>query len=170
MKWVVITGSWKITSEKVEKDVRSTAQQIISSGNGVITGGALNVDYFAVEEALKIDPTGKSIKVFLPTSLKIYAQHYRKRAEEGVITSHQAETLINQLTYLKEINPSSLIENSRNSVVTQATYYERHDAELKMADEVVAFHVNQSGGVADTIAKAKLKGLPVKVFNYSVQN
>jgi len=88
MKWVAISGSWRKTNEEVENDVRQAVREIIKRGDGIVTGGALNVDYFATDEALKVNPEAKQIKVCLPVTLELFSAHYRKRADEGVIT-HQ---------------------------------------------------------------------------------
>lgn len=119
MKWYGITGSWRKTSEKVEMDVRQTVREVIEHGDGIVTGGALNVDWFATDEALHVDQTAKQIRVCLPVTLERYAAHYRSRADEGVITHDQAEMLIHQLTRLKAANPDALIEHPTNTVVDQ---------------------------------------------------
>ena len=168
MKWIAISGSWRLTSEKVESDVRREVADIINSGNGIVSGGALNVDYFATDEAMKLNTDFNQIKIFLPTTLEIYAKHYRKRADEGVITHDQAEELVAQLSKLKEINSDSLIENIANQVVDKTTYYERNLEVVNAADELLAFHVNGSDGVRDTINKAKEKGIPVRVIEYEI--
>lgn len=61
-----------------------------------------------------------------------------------------------------------MIENPHNTAVDKTTYYARNSAEIAAADELIAFHVNGSEGVADTIAKAKEKDLPGKVLTYSI--
>ncbi len=94
MKWIGITGSWRVTNENVKSDVRAVVRDIIASGDGIVTGGALNVDSFALDEALRLDPAATRVRVCLPVTLERYAAHYRKRAEEGVITGEQAETLV----------------------------------------------------------------------------
>ena len=101
MKWIAISGSRK-TNKEVERAVRSAVREILECGDGIVTGGALGVDYFATDEALKTDLTATHIKVFLPTPLEVYADHYRKRAAERVITDHQVEMLITQLSSLKK--------------------------------------------------------------------
>ena len=170
MKWFGITGSWRITSPQVEHDVRTTVEEILAAGSGIVTGGALNVDYFATDEALKLNPTATHIHVFLPTTLEIYFQHYRKRAEEGVITKAQAELLINQLTTLKTINPTAITEHEREKEVTQETYYKRNQKVIDASDELYAFQVNGSRGVTDTIEKAEEKGIPIKLFSYTLSH
>jgi predicted Rossmann fold nucleotide-binding protein DprA/Smf involved in DNA uptake len=169
-KWAAISGSWAITDRKIEKDVRKYVRKIIKSGMGIVTGGALNVDSFATDESIKIDPSCNHIKIFLPTTLKIYAAHYRKRAKEGVITTKQAENLISQLENIKKINPNAIIENKINKEVNKTTYFERNTKIVEASDELYVFHAIEStgGGTSDTIEKAKKLGIPFKKLNYKV--
>ena len=169
-KWVAISGSWAITSKDVENDVRHNVRDILKNSGGIVTGGALNVDSFATDEVIKFNPECKYIKIFLPTTLKIYSAHYKKRAKEGVITLKQAEDLIAQLEYVKRVNPKAIIENKTNKIVDKKTYFERNMEVVKAADELYAFHVIEStgGGTQDTIEKAKKLGLKVKRFDYKV--
>jgi len=169
IKWVGISGGWRKINQEVEKKARETVREIILRGDGIVSGGALGVDFVALDEALKQNSTAERIKIFLPTSFEIYAAHYRKRAKEGVITGKQAESLISQLTILKNINSSALIEGSAEIVNTE-TYYQRNSLVVEAIDELIAFHIisesSQGLGVNDTIQKAKQKGIPVKVFSY----
>lgn len=168
MKWTAISGSWRITNQQVENDVRQTITAIIEQGNGIVSGGAIGVDYIATDQEMKLDKDANRIKIFIPTTLKVYARHYHKRANQGVITKAQAESLISQLTRLKHINPSALIENPANKTVTEAAYYERNSDVVNAADELIAFQVNKSLGTQDAINKAKEKGIPIKVFKYNI--
>jgi hypothetical protein len=170
MRWIGISGSWAVTDKKIENDVRNSVRDILKNGGGIVTGGALNVDSFATEESIKIDPKCNHIKIFLPTTLKIYAAHYRKRAVEGVITKKQAEDLIALLQLVKKRNPKALIENKINKIVDKNTYFERNMEVVKAADELYAFHATEStgGGTLDTIEKAKKLGIPVRRFDYKV--
>lgn len=168
MKWVAISGSWRKTNKKVEKDVRRIVRKIILRGDGIVSGGALNVDYFAVDEAMKLDFTCRQIKVFIPATLKIFAKHYLKRAQEGIITKKQTTDLIGQLTRLKQTNLFSIIENKTNIVLDKTTYYERNSEIINIADELVAFQVDESLGTQDAINKAIKRGIPVKIFKYEI--
>lgn len=100
--------------------------------------------------------------------LKFYAQHYLKKASEGVISKDQAEQLIEQLEKLKKINPQALVENKINKVVNPKTYFQRNTEIVNNAYKLVAFQVNSSSGTQDTIDKARKKTMPVKVFSYRV--
>ncbi|MGH7203881.1 MAG: hypothetical protein ACREHC_05550 [Candidatus Levyibacteriota bacterium] len=166
MKWIGITGTWRVTNHKVQTDVREAVRKILSDKSGIVTGGALHVDYYATDKALKLNPKADKIKVFLPTTLPIYARHYRRRATEGVITKTQAEQLIHKLEKLQGANPDALRENPLNTIVDKTNYYQRNQAVVDASDEIYAFQVNKSAGVQDTIDKAKARNLPVKLFTY----
>ena len=168
MKWIGISGSWRATSEEVENDVREAVREIINRGDGIVTGGGLNVDYFAINEALKLDSEAKQIKAFITLTLPGYAAHYRKRAAEGVITEKQAEDLIAQMTLLKEKNPEALIENKENKVAEKRTYFNNNSDIADASDELLAFQVNHSEGTQDTIDKVKKDGKPVHVKHYNI--
>ena len=166
--WIGISGSWRKINSEIEQSVRKTVRDTIDAGGGIVTGGALNVDYFATDEALHKDPKAEHVRVFLPTTLDTYAAHYRKRAIEGVITSSQAEDLIEQLNRLKKANPNALVEEPKNSVVDQTTYYERNMRVIESSDALVIFQVNDSPGTQDAIDKAKQKGIPITVNSYII--
>jgi len=169
MKWISIGGSWRKMNKQLEEDIRKATKEAMNGGNGMISGGALGVDYIATDEALKSDSTAKRIKIFLPTTLEIYVKHYRKRAKEGVITEKQAEDLAVQLERIKAINPSSVIENKENRIVDKNTYAERDSAIIEIADEAISFHVNQSLAMKENIKKIQQKGIPLKVFTYTIE-
>lgn len=176
MKWVGISGSWRKANTQVEEEVRSVVHDVMAAGNGIVSGGALGVDFFATDEALKEDPCAERIRIFLPTTLEKYADHYRKHAELGTITYRQAESLIKQLTDLKDINPDSLVESpdtNFNDQTKERMYYERNSRVVDASDELVAFRVktktSHSMGTADAVQKAYRKGIPVKVHDYSIE-
>jgi predicted Rossmann fold nucleotide-binding protein DprA/Smf involved in DNA uptake len=87
MKFVVISGSWRKVNKEIERKVRKIVQQILKRGDVIVTGGALGVDYIALDESLKHDKNDQRIKVFLPTTLKRYAQHLRKHARWEMLKS-----------------------------------------------------------------------------------
>ena len=128
----------------------------------------MNIDYFATDEALKIDPSGESIKVCLPITLEGYSAHYRKRAEEGVITMEQAEKLITQLQGLRSANLDAIFENTKNEIVDKIAYYERNTRVVDLSDELLTFQVNGSRGVQDTIDKALSRGKSVRIRKYVI--
>ena len=87
------------------------------------------------------------------------------------MSGKKCEQLFNRKMALKEVqkrNPSALFENKMNTVVDKTTYYERNTEVINSADKLIAFQVNKSGGVQDTVDKAKKKGIPVRLFSYTI--
>ena len=156
-------------NQRSRKRCSESRKECNEKSGGIVTGGALNVDSFATDEAIKLDPKCKRLKIFLPVTLKLYSAHYRRRAKEGVITEKQAENLIAQLEYVKKTNPKALIENKTNKVVDKDTYFERNTKVVEASDELYTFHVKEStgGGTEDTAEKAKKLGIPVRRFEYT---
>jgi hypothetical protein len=176
MKFVAISGSWRKVNKEIERKVRKIVRQILKMGNGIVTGGALGVDYIALDEALKHDKNAQRIKVFLPTTLKRYAQHLRKHVKWGDVKKSAVEKLISRLKKLRTLNPKALIENKKadfREETKKKYYYQRNTKIIKAADELIAFRVitkeSQGLGTLDTIKKAKKKGIPVKVFEYDLR-
>ena len=160
---VAISGSWRNASVQVERDVRKTVAGAIERGDGIVTGGALGVDSIATDEVLKGDFRAEQLEVILPTNLQTYSAHYRKRAEEGVISSTVAESLIAQL---EEVSVRGTLVEMAHPLVNQESYFARNTAVLEAAHELAAFHVNGSPGTQDTIDKARLRGMEVDVQEY----
>jgi hypothetical protein len=163
MTWVAISGSWRYAPPGLPDAVRREVTAVLAAGKRIVTGGALGVDYWATETALNIDAL--RLKVILPTSLTTYAAHYRRRATEGVISAEQAEDLLKQLEAVAQAG--GLVEHpERAQIVDVTTSYLRNQDVVSVADELVAFQVNASGGTQDTVDRARLKGIPVTVFTY----
>ncbi len=175
MKWIGISGGWRKTNQKIENDVRGVVSEIMQRGGGIVSGGALNVDYIALDEALKYDKEAKRIKIFIPTTLEKYTEHYRKHALLSNITSEQAENLINQLTRLRRVNSQALIENPDTNFTEENKkdeYYKRNQKIVDLADELVAFHIKTKDsdglGTMDTVERAREKGIVVKLHSYDL--
>jgi len=176
MKWIGISGGWRKTNQEIEYKVRQVVREIIKRGDGIVSGGALGVDSIALDEALKFDSKAERIKIFLPTTLKKHSEHYQKHARLKTITQEQAENLINQLMQLKQINPKALIENPDNNFTEKTKkemYYERNSRIVEASDELIAFRIkteaSEGMGTADTVEKARKRGIRVKVFNYIIE-
>lgn len=165
MKHTGISGSWAKGSPQVEADVRKIVSAIASSGEGIVTGGALGVDSIATDQMLKSEIRPEQLIVVLPTPLSVYAAHYRKRADEGVITSEQAETLVHQL---EEVKQRGTLKELNFEAVDKESYYARNTAVLDNSDSLAAFQVNHSAGTQDTIDKARARGMEVLHFEYLI--
>ena len=165
MEWTLISGTWKTTDEAVLRTVRQVTRDTLAAGNGIITGGALGVDLAASEECLRRFPDGSRLRIVIPSPLRNYIDHYRQRAEEGVISDLQAEQLINVLEALRKVNPDHLYELAHTQIDASA-YYARNTEAVQLADSVIAFSIAKSAGTADTVTKAKNRGIPVTLNEY----
>lgn len=171
MKWILFTGTWRLTNKEVENDVRQAARDIFARGDGLVTGGATGVDYFAMDEFLKLNPDCTRIRIFIPAKLKHYIEDYRKNWKHAPINDTDIDNLDRLLTTVKTANPSALFEaNKEEGDVTQEDYDLRHNEEVISSDEVYAFRVNASTGTSDTIMKAEVVGLPITVYKKYVIN
>jgi predicted Rossmann fold nucleotide-binding protein DprA/Smf involved in DNA uptake len=63
MKWIGISGSRLLTSSQVEEDVRREVRTILEQGDGIVTGGALGVDSFAMDEVYILGYANSRLKV-----------------------------------------------------------------------------------------------------------
>ncbi len=160
MKWILFTGTWKLTNREVEEDVRSAVRAVIKRGDGVLTGGATGVDYFAMDEAMKQNPTASHLRVIIPARLESYIEDYFTNWCHEPITKEDIHNLAALLKNIKKVNPASLLEMPYD-IITQEHYNLRHDQEIMYSDEVYAFQVNESTGTQDTIDKSAKAGLPI---------
>lgn len=162
MKWIIFTGTWRLTNKEVEHDVRLAARQVFENGDGLLTGGATGVDYFAMDEFLKLNPECTRIRIFIPARLEHFIADYRKNWQHPPITSNDIDALELILKTIKSRNPSALLETRKDEGdITQDLYDLRHNEEVTFSDEVYAFQVNNSTGTQDTINKSKSAGLPI---------
>jgi hypothetical protein len=159
MKWILFTGTWRLTNKEVEEDVRKAVREVLFNGNGIVTGGALGVDFVAMDECLKLGQE-KSLRVIIPSKIEVYIAHFWKAFESKKISQNDFTSLDNVLRIIQKNNSASLLE-MKNTLITQEVYNERNSEEVKYSDEVYAFQVNNSTGTQDTIDKARRAGLPI---------
>lgn len=167
MKWIGISGSWQYQSAELNKDLLSDVDEIIANGDGIVSGGALGVDYLATQRMITgMVDWSKRVKIIIPTSFEIYRNHYFKRADEGVITVEQAKQLIEQLEKVKAAG--CLIEMDFVDRPHKDTYYARNTEVVKACDELWAYQINGSNGTQNTVNTALEMGKPVKLKKYKV--
>ncbi len=160
MKWILFTGTWRLTNRQVEEDVRNSVREVIGRGDAVLTGGGTGVDYFAMDEAMKLQPDASRLKVIIPAYLEDFISDYYLNWCHEPITKKDIDGMASVLRKIKKINPASLVEMPYHTI-TQEHYFMRDTEEVKVSDEVYAFQVNKSVGTQDTIDKAKKAGLSV---------
>lgn len=163
MKWIAIVGGWRKTDNKVEEDVRRISEEIISAGDGIISGGALGVDFIATNKALFMNG---QLKIIIPSTLEIYYKDYFEKVKEGVVTKEQAEDLIRQL---EEVKRRGFLIEGEDVVLDKEAYFRKIIEIIENADKLIAFHINNSEGTEYAINKAKEKGIPIQVFNYTIK-
>lgn len=159
MKWILFTGTWRLTNSEVEEDVRKVVREVLMRGDGVLTGGATGVDYFAMDELLKHNPTASHLRVIIPARIEDYIEDYFTNWCHEPITQKDINNLADILRHIKKINPASILEMPYTKI-TQEHYNLRHDQEVMYSDEVHAFQVNESTGTQDTIDKSTKAGIP----------
>jgi len=169
MKWIGVSGSWRQTTPALEWDVKQEVAAVLADGNGIVTGGALGVDYLATELVRELDPLLERLKVILPTDLGTYTAHFYKRAQENVITVRQAKKLVQQLESVQKTRHKALIEGPRSKTVNKKAYFARNRLIANAADELLAFQVNDSPGTQHTIESTRRLGKKVKVYRYHTQ-
>ncbi len=169
MKWIIFTGTWRLTNDEVEYDVRAAVRAVLLAGNGIVTGGATGVDYFCMDEVLKLGKEN-SMRVIIPAKLDFFISDYYKNWMTDPITKADIDKLSVVLKDFQNKNPSGLLEIYHAGVdITQDDYDNRHDEEVVFSDEVYAFQVNNSTGTQDTIDKAKASGLKISLHKkYSI--
>lgn len=163
-RWIAISGSWRQPAARVLADVRAAVDGLLAAGHGVVTGGALGVDFAATAVVLEAGLAPERLQVLLPTDLTTYGTHYRRRARQGVITTGQAEALVGQLVEVARLG--ALEEGPAGRRVDTAAYYARNQRVVEAADELYAFRVNRSAGTGDTIERARVAGLSLVVRAY----
>ena len=162
MKWILFTGTWRLTDKHVENDVRKAVRDVIERGVGVLTGGATGVDFFAMDEASRMDRMFSHLKIIIPAQLEDYIRDVYTNWCTPPITREEIDMLATLLRKMKNIRPDHLIEMPY-TLITQEHYDLRNLEEVKAADEVYAFQVNNSSGTQHTIDKSKKAGLSVTV-------
>lgn len=160
MKWILFTGTWRLTDEAVERDVRSAVREVLAAGDGVLTGGATGVDFFAMDELLKLDSAATRLRVIIPADLDSYILDYRKNWQQAPITAGDIDALEAILKRIKIANHEALTEMPYKEI-TQDHYDQRNEWEVAEADEVYAFQVNNSSGTQHTVDYAVKQGKPI---------
>ncbi len=110
--------------------MRKAVREILERKDGIVTGGATGVDYFAMDEAMKIDPLASSLKVIIPANLESYCFDYYTNWCTPPITHEIIQALEKLLKDIKNANPNALIEMPYD-IITQEHYNLRHDEEVK---------------------------------------
>lgn len=160
MKWIIFTGTWRLTNEEVERDVREAVRNVLEQGDAIITGGALGVDWYCMDEALIHDPEMKRLLVIIPGTLEQYIEHFHNALDVGTISKSSFTSLEHTLREIHNRNPKAILELPYEEI-TDKEYFQRDQEEVDRADAIYAFQVNNSVGAQDTIDRGMKKGIPI---------
>ena len=169
-KHIGISGSGVGITDEIEQSIRGKIREIVSRDDVIVTGGVLGTDFIATDEALKLDPTGESIIVWLPAPLDVYLEHFRNRKDITEDREEKAQRLAGQLKRLFEINPDAIkVEGSitRPEDIDGDAYRARNRKIIESVDELYAFQVNQSKGTQYAIDQARSRNIPAVVNEYT---
>lgn len=165
MKWIGISGSWKYDFPEIRKDIAREVNEILGNGNGIVSGGAPGVDYWATELAIERYPDGSRTKICIPTSLRTYIEQVgQTEPSDPDISDKTYLDLVRQLIKLDEVG--ALICDESELTANTESFHKRNGVVIDNSDSLLAFQVNKSGGVENTINYAKAKGLKIKVLSY----
>lgn len=165
--WVAVSGTWRFLTEEVEQDVRKAVNDIFTEGKSLVVGAALGVDGIAIDEMLKLDPSGKRLKVILPTTLFSYAGRLSAWAlhQDEASKERVAKHLL-LLDRIKELGIGVEWRHIDPEHITEEDYLAMNDRIIAEADELYAFQVRKSTGTQDAIDKARAKGITVELTAY----
>ena len=90
------------------------------------------------------------------------------RAAVGKCRQDDVIATVALLRNIAKHRPGVLCDATDFNEVNAESFHARNCQIVALADELVAFRVNDSRGTTFTIDEAKEKGIPVKVFDYIV--
>jgi predicted Rossmann fold nucleotide-binding protein DprA/Smf involved in DNA uptake len=167
-KWLAVVGTREVDPE-IRRQLRHEVQDALKAGWSIVSGGATGVDHEVARLVYQF-AGDKRLKIFLPTTLKIYAKNLRSRAKDGKCQPRDANATIRLLCKIQRENPSVIIENPQFQVADAESFHYRNDQIIAASDRVLAFRVNNSRGATYTIETARAAGKPVAVFDYTRNN
>ena len=170
--WVGITGSWRTINQRVVDDVTEIVRYITSNGFGILTGGALGVDYIATEIVLREQENPKQyLKIALPINRSDYLKHFMNSSLSSRIHTSQMEAIAKQIVYINKNFPEIIFDASCfdqneflkpiNEKYREDCYSFRNNLVVYGCDGLMPFLVNESNGVKDAIRGAKSMGKPI---------
>lgn len=178
--WVGISGSWRYINQQVIDDTAQSVRYFSKKGIGIITGGALGVDFIATEIMLKEANPDEQLRVVLPMNREAYMERYTDALfKEAKISRTQAETLTNQILYINSHFPKIIFDqtpfNEKEFLIEENEHYRmlaynfRNGLVGYGCDGLVALCVNESSGVQDTVRKLLKMKKPHLLLEYAIK-
>ena len=167
MKWFAVVGTREV-DDTIRRDIEQFVGQKIAEGSGIVSGGATGVDHEAARLAYECGLEAARFQIFLPVKLELYCQALYDRVVVGKCRQDDAIATVALLRDIAKHQPGVLRDTTDFNEVNAESFHARNCQIVDLADELVAFRVNNSRGTTFTIDQAREKGIPVKVFDYTV--
>lgn len=135
---------------------------------GLCRVDATGVDHEAARLAYECGLEAARFQIFLPVKLELYCQALYDRAAAGKCRQDDAIAAVTLLQDIAKHRPGVLHDTTDFNEVNTDSFHVRNCQIVALADELVAFRVNNSRGTTFTIDQARQKSIPVKVFDYTV--
>ena len=167
MKWLAVVGTREV-NDTIRRDVEQFVGQKIAEGNGIVSGGATGVDHEAARLAYEYGLEAARFRIFLPVELELYCQALYDRAVAGKCRQDDVVATVALLRKIAKNRPGVIRDTTEFTEVNAESFHARNCQIVDLADELVAFRVNDSRGTTFTIDQARQKGIPIKVFDYTI--
>lgn len=166
MKWLGVVGTREV-NDTIRHDIEQCVGQKIIEGGGIVTGGATGADHEAARLAYEYGLKAVRFRIFLPVELEPYCQALYDRAAVGKCRQDDAVATVALLRDIARNRPGVIRDTNEFTEVNAESFHVRNCQIVALADELVAFRVNDSPGTTFTIDQAREKGIPIKVFDYT---
>ncbi len=167
MKWLGVVGTREV-NDTIRHDIEQFIGQKIAEGGGIVSGGATGADHEAARLAYEHGLETARFRIFLPVKLELYCQALYDRAADGKCRQDDVIATVALLRDIAKHRPGVLRDATDFNEVNADSFHARNCQIVDLADELVAFRINYSPGTTFTIDQAQAKGIPVKVFDYTV--
>ena len=167
MKWLAVVGTREV-NDTIRRDIEQFVGQKIAEGSGIVSGGATGADHEAARLAYEHGLEAARFRVFLPVELELYCQALYDRVVVGKCRQDDAVATVALLRDIAKNRPGVLHDTTEFTEVNAESFHARNCQIVDLADELVAFRVNDSRGTTFTVDQAKEKGILVSVFDYTV--
>lgn len=167
MKWLAVVGTREV-NDTIRRDIEQFVGQKIAEGSGIVSGGATGADHEAARLAYEHGLEAVRFQIFLPVKLELYCQALYDRAAAGKCRQDDAIATVALLRDIAKHRPGVLRDTTEFTEVNAESFHARNCQIVALADELVAFRVNDSRGTTFTIDQAREKGIPTKVFDYTI--
>lgn len=167
MKWLAVVGTREV-NDTIRRDIEHFVGQKIAESGGIVSGGATGADHEAARLAYEHGLEAARFRVFLPVKLELYCQALYDRASVGKCRQDDVIATVALLRNIAKHRPGVLRDTTDFNEVNADSFHARNCQIVDLADELVAFRVNNSRGTTFTIDQAQAKGIPVKVFDYTI--